>query len=533
MSSPDTRLVRLLTRGFYPNELPPPFRTRHFSLIRHTFTPPTDYHGSTTFFTGTNHRGESRTFGVVNPVSYFLLARFIANNWAEIKKTYAMSSTSGAVPRFPALGAGGRAIRTDSIAAKRKASHHVASTFPIVVELDINRFYGSIYTHAIPWAVLTKDTAKARHNAKPKPPTHWSETLDKLTRNCNDRQTVGIAIGPDTSRIISELLLSRIDADLAYKPNAIPVRQIYHNIDDYQIGAYDLAEAESVQASFVRTITQYELRPNDAKTAVRQGVQLAPSTFEPHFDGLEGKSGSSFVDLFFDILATQATRHPEHNVVGYELMLFASRLYAEAELGLVRDDLQRLLYASPHQARNVLPLLLQIYMQLSPSPDVKRLHVWGIRTCARRGDILGLLWFLYGAIFLGVKLDSATCASCAGLSSELVDTILFHGYDLGLFSVSATNLAHRYATADFRSPAWLPLYEIQRHGWSKAPAFAEIGSAQDHAGLYDQLRTADVQFYVSEPALFTPAAFRNWNIHDEQPDSANADESFPPIPPYD
>lgn len=72
----------------YPDELPPPFQTRGFSLIRHSLTPPTDYHGSTTFYAGTNHRGESRTFGVINPVSYFLLARFIANNWAEIKKTY-------------------------------------------------------------------------------------------------------------------------------------------------------------------------------------------------------------------------------------------------------------------------------------------------------------------------------------------------------------------------------------------------------------------------------------------------------------
>ena len=296
----------------------------------------------------------------------------------------------------------------------------------MIVRLDINRFYGSTYTHAIPWAVLTKDKAKARHNAKPKPPPHWSETLDKLTRNCNDRQAVGIAIGPDTSRIISELLLSRIDDDLAHKPNSIPLRQIHHDIDDYQIGVYDLAEAESVQASFVRVIAQYELRPNDAKTAVRQGVQLAPSTFEPHFDGLEAKSGSSFVDLFFDILETQATRHPEHNVVGYELRLFASRLYAGGELGLVRDHLQRLLYASPHQARNVLPLLLQVYTHLPPSPDAKRLHVWGIRTCARRGDILGVLWFLYGTIFLGIKLDAATCARCAGLSSALVDTMLNH-----------------------------------------------------------------------------------------------------------
>ena len=519
-------------RGFYPKELPPPFRTQHFSLIRHTFKPTPGYHGSTTFFGGTSHRGQSRTFGVVNPVSYFLLADFIANNWADIKKTYAMTSTSGTVPRFPALSAGGRAIRTDSVTTKRKTLHHIASTFPIVVGLDINRFYGSIYTHAIPWAVLTKDTAKSRHNAKPKPPPHWSETLDRLTRNCNDRQTIGIAIGPDTSRIISEIVLSRIDADLAQSPSAIPRRQIDHSIDDYQIGAYDLAEAERVQTSFVRTIAQYELRPNDAKTTVRQGAHLAPSTFEPHFAILEGKSGSSFVDLFFDTLATQANRHPQHNVVGYELRLFASRLYAACEPELVRDHLQRILYASPHLARDILPLLLQVYRQLPASPDVKRLHAWGIRTCARRGDIISLLWFLYGTIFLTIKLDASTCARCVGLYSELVDTMLFHGRSLGLFNASATDLARRYATADFASSAWLPLYEVQRHGWSQAPAFAKIGNAEDQGGLYDQFRTADVQFYVSDPVLFTAAVFRSWNIPDEGTDSSSGEESSP-IPPYD
>ena len=257
MSTSNTRLIRLLDRGFYPIELPPPFRTRNFGKVRNLFQPSIKYAGSTLFYDGGTFRGQIRQFGIINPINYFLLARFLAHHWPDITAVYRLSAFTGSRPKFPALGSPGRAIQDASIAEKRRNQQHLAGSFPIVLALDINQFYGSIYTHSIPWAVLEKRQAKLlfrSHSLQ----GHWSDNLDRLVRNCNQQQTIGIPIGPDTSRIISELILSRIDTEIVAKGTGIGPNQVYHNIDDYQIGISDIAAAEEAQSRFVRTISQYE-----------------------------------------------------------------------------------------------------------------------------------------------------------------------------------------------------------------------------------------------------------------------------------
>lgn len=101
-------------------------------------------------------------------------------------------------------------------------------------------------------------------------------------RNCNQRQTVGLAIGPDTSRIVSEPILSRLECEVAATGSGLNSSQIYHKIDDYQIGCSGLGEAEDAQSRFVRTVSRYEIRLNDFKTSVGHGISFAPSNFQRH-----------------------------------------------------------------------------------------------------------------------------------------------------------------------------------------------------------------------------------------------------------
>ena len=524
MSSVSTRLTRLLDRGFYPVELPPSFRTRHFSRVRKTFNPPHSYYGSTTFFDGATFRGVLRAFGIINPASYFLLASFIADNWSSFAKVYRLSSSSGARPKFPPLGSGGRAIEVASLAVKNRSIRHLASSFPIILNLDINRFYGSIYSHSLPWAALGKQEAKRRfRNGNLQ--GHWSDTLDRLIRNCNQRQTVGIPIGPDTSRIISELVLSRIDAELTARGSGIGPKQIFHNIDDYQIGAFEGAKIEDAQSQFVRTIDKYELRLNDFKTSVGQGLELAPSNFQLEFDVLRAKRGRNFVEHFFEILYSQITLNPDSNVLGYALKSFASSLSSNPEKELVREYLQRLILAAPHQVRWIFPLLLGIYQLTGINRDVARMIIWGAETCARRNDVGNLLWFLYGAVFLKIKFDRSVCDQCIGMSNELVDLVLFHGRHLGLFKFPVRKLRDRYLGADFQTPSWLPLYEVQRRGWDSSLAFSKLGGPDDHHGLYDHLRANRVEFYITDAEFYTAKAFTGWKLKEDVVKEGSSDNT--------
>lgn len=511
MPSSRTRLVRLLDRGFYPVELPPPFETKNFSSIIRSFTPTDGYSGSTTFFDGATFRGTLRTFGVINPINYFLLSNFIAINWEEISKVFILSRCSGSRPKFPTISASGRAIEAASLATKRKNQQHLASSFPIIIGLDINRFYGSIYTHSIPWAVLGKEEAKRRFRAG-RLSGHWSDKLDRFVRNSNQRQTVGIAIGPDTSRIISEIILSRIDADLCAKGSGINSSQVYHNIDDYQIGGFDIGETEKYQSQFVRNIAKFELRLNDFKITLDHGLNFAPSNFQRNFDILQERRGRNFVEHFFEILYDQIPKHANSNVTGYALKRFAKALAVNSEKQLTKEYLQRLLFAAPHHARWIFPILLGIYKYVGVTSELKRIIPWGVEICSRRNDVGSLLWFLYAAIFLRIKLNKSTCIFAFGITNELVDIMLYHGRSEGLFAFPVVDMRARYNDLDLQSPAWLPIYEINRRGWDLSSAFTKIGTADDKDNYYDQLRSNGVEFYQSDSKFFSVEAFEGWNV---------------------
>ena len=248
MANKDVIFQRLLERGFYPRELPPTFRTiKYGSLLASKpdyLKPQKDFSGETVFLDGATFQGNHRTFGVINPINYALLSEFLARNWPDVEKVMAISQFSAFKVVFPDnTVVGGRAFQRSSFSGKLKKQAYLSSSYPSVVHLDINRFYGSIYSHSIPWAVLGKPEALKQHKAKTLD-THWSAELDRLVRACNRNQTIGIPIGPDTSRVVSELVLSRIDHELKKNGSGLRKRQVFHNIDDYEIGVENATEAE-------------------------------------------------------------------------------------------------------------------------------------------------------------------------------------------------------------------------------------------------------------------------------------------------
>lgn len=510
MTAQTRRLIRLLDRGYYPAEIPPPFSTRRFSDVRVSLAAPNGYAGSTTYFDGATFRGALRKFGVVNPVNYMLLSRFIAANWTSIKATYDLSSCSGARPKFSTQRATGRAVHSASLAAKRSGQAHLASMYPVILSVDINRFYGSIYTHSIPWAALGKTQAKTMY-ANNTLNTHWSNELDRLARNCNQRQTIGLAIGPDTSRIISEMILSRLDFELTNLGN-LRSRQVYHNIDDYQIGCLDVSAAENAQSLFVRALAKYELRINDFKTSIDHGLQYRPSNFQRFFDILSNVSGRNFVEHFFEILYQLDHSYPQLNVIGYALKRFARILARNPEKNLVREYLQRLLFAAPHQARWILPLLLGFYRHQGLQSDGRRLIRWGLQTCARRNDAGSLVWYLYAALFLDMNLTNSDCVICIGLENPLIDLMLFHGRNKGIFSFSLSLLRTRYLTSVFSSDSWIVLYEVENKGWDTFRSFSKIGTTADPNNLYSHLQAKNVEFYITDATYFAVEAFTGWNL---------------------
>jgi len=318
-------LSDILERGYFPKELPNPFITTSFASAVTA--------SGITLPAGFNHTLRRRCTGIPrakptrysharggllrrqlclpNPVLYYLLSREIDSNWATLQPSIGGTSLSATNPVFAPRN---RAI--DSAhpqSARRELAIRTRLNNRYILRTDISRFYHSIYTHSIPWALHTKTIAKANHGMG-----LLGNRLDCLVRNGQDSQTVGIPIGPDTSLVIAEILMQTCDQELLAE---FPGMRGHRFIDDYELGFRHRSEAENAFHCLEKILSDYELALNPSKTEI---VEL-PCDLEASWVGLlrsftfratpSGQQGDLF--RYFD-LALQYHVEPDAVVTIHE-----------------------------------------------------------------------------------------------------------------------------------------------------------------------------------------------------------------------
>jgi hypothetical protein len=317
------QLLELLQKGYFPIELPPPFSTNTFGLAI-TNSGSTGFTLSNTspkFSQMTSHNlvragGLRRNLSIPNPKHFLRHANQIVANWGDLslaanKSKYSLTK--------PITGRQERAIspeyglneRTEKIANLRSTSKYSLIT-------DISRFFPSIYTHSIPWALLGKKKAKNLHTTGSLKGT-WQDELDYSLSALNNNQTIGIPIGPDSSRLIAEVLLGEIDTLLQEKHKKLKGIRF---IDDYEFGLNSLAEAENVLSYLQSLLNEYELGLNPAKTKI---ITL-PDLLEPIwtskirtfiFRRANSISQKNDIISYFNMVFKYLTNSPDEGILKY------------------------------------------------------------------------------------------------------------------------------------------------------------------------------------------------------------------------
>ncbi|MGB0372590.1 MAG: RNA-directed DNA polymerase, partial [Opitutales bacterium] len=199
--------------------------------------------------------GKLRGFSIPNPVFFYRLIKIINQHWMELEQ---LSNSKISLTKQNFSKSNQRALRhcvdwSDRLThklRKQKLSRYL-------LKADISLFFPSIYTHCIPWAIHTKDDAKQKTNDK----SLWGNKIDAALRHLDDNQSVGIPIGPVVSRMLSEVILSRVDEQIANQNGT-------RCIDDYEFGCDSLEEAEQTLSQLRNALSEYELRLNDHKTKI-------------------------------------------------------------------------------------------------------------------------------------------------------------------------------------------------------------------------------------------------------------------------
>ena len=246
-------LNSLISRGFLPRELPPLFSSLSMQAITGQPLPEAFTNAKALWTQPVQHNlarpgGLRRRLTIPNPLSFFRLSKAFVDHSALLKAEWAKSPFSRTTPNSK----GPRAFANHSNdRATPRAAIRVGARY--LVRADISQFYPSIYTHSVPWALHTKQVAKAQMKVFGLP----GNVLDRELQACQFGQTKGIAIGPDTSLGIAELLLSPIDQRIKDECNAVGGMRF---IDDMEFTFRRLSDADAALARLEAFLSEFELQ---------------------------------------------------------------------------------------------------------------------------------------------------------------------------------------------------------------------------------------------------------------------------------
>lgn len=136
-----------------------------------------------------------------------------------------------------------------------------------VLKLDISNFFSSFYLHMIPVIILGLDETNIQyhHHQNNEESSELYKTysdLDSIYRRQNLNQTNGLLVGPLSSKIIAEGMMTRIDQDL-HEPGLNYSRYV----DDYEVYLHSDDE-EQVISKFASVLKKYGFTLNYEKTEI-------------------------------------------------------------------------------------------------------------------------------------------------------------------------------------------------------------------------------------------------------------------------
>jgi len=493
---------RLIRKGYFPLELPPPFNTSALADSLgylpdlKTLSPKSS---KSIFFSIPKSWPARRVLSVPNPLHQTMLCQTLSDHWPSLKKIFEESAVSLSTPT----------IFEDGIrAVSRRADFDVwsverfrrSSPFRFVLRTDLSRFYHTIYTHSLPWAIHGKDSAKQDHS-----PNLFGNVIDIRMRNTQDQQTIGIPVGPDTSFIMAEVIAARIDQDLEEEIGNLNGTRY---VDDFHLYFDTRADAEAAYEALERITKKYELELNQSKTVISEG----PDTGEPIWktalkaQRLRGSGNGqqssliSFISKTFELVKA----FPGEGVLAYAIKKAATRTFDDDASPIFESFL---LAALVHDA-STLPVVTRllfdrktaglISIEANILETLSRLSLFHAKL-RHHYEVSWLLWLFK---VLSAKVPSEVLTEIAQLEDSFVALValdlltsgLADGADLSLWKALMTG-------GSLYAEHWLVAYEAAKKGWlpmldkdyiSSDPFFGAL--ALNDVSFYKELEGSGVDY---------------------------------------
>jgi hypothetical protein len=507
-------LVELIRDGYFPKELPPSFYTGSFAsrvcapnvVLPHGFQNGLP-NKKTTLACKYNFCQSGKLYRcltLLNPIAFYNLASEIHADWHLLFPLASASPISVTNPSSGPLN--GRAIASVnpwSSLPLTRANRHTGSRY--LLKADVNRYYHSIYTHSIPWAIHTKSVAKSTRG-----PGLFGNRIDALFQKCQDGQTMGIPVGTDISFLIAEIILTAVDLKLQTK---IPKLNGFRWVDDYELSFDTLSEAEFARQELQSVLSEYELALNQEKTDILplpfKIVEDWSYELRNYLISPTAKKQRSDLIGYFNHAIELSKLYPGKAVLKYAI----SRLKGFQVHSSNEDLFQTLLLYCVSYEQGTLSYVINILNRLKTngntisSSKVEKTLNSHILYHAPLDSTSEVAWAIWGALKLGIRLNLQTSQAISNMDNSVIALLALDAESKGL----VTNPLNKglwvkcMTTAGLYQENWLLSYEANVKGWMRSPRNVDYVLSDANFGF---LKQNGVEFYNSQTTIIQPPAIQ-------------------------
>ncbi len=328
---------KLLDFGLFPEKLTTIFSSEKFGIWARNvgISVYTRKAFSNVTFHLTRNNNAPRILNIPHPIPFFYLCKEIKVNWTKISTSIGevddYTERSMIIPKPNNLNKRLVSMLSyDRNKDEKFLALEKSFKAKYFVHADIANYYPSIYSHSIPWALVGKQEAKDNMNDR----TKWYNKLDVKIRALQRNETVGISIGPDTSSIISEIILSKIDKTLSKY-------HYFRFIDDFKCYCNSKEESDNFIKNLSKVLEKYHLRLNQKKTEI---VTL-PKTIEDDWvrelkafankflsHEILTKSDISFISEFIDLSIKLIKKNPDDSSLRYAVKIISNKKFIDNDV---------------------------------------------------------------------------------------------------------------------------------------------------------------------------------------------------------
>ena len=432
-------------------------------------------------------RGHSRrTLAIPNPQHQMPLCLKMVEHWAEINAFCANSQLSLSTPAVKENSE--RAVDRSSYFRDLSAERILRSAgCRFHLYADFARYYSSIYTHSIAWALHGKDAARKDEKIG----KLAGNQVDQLVRATQDRQSVGIPVGPDTSLIIAEIIATSIDQQI----QASGITQGLRYVDDFHMYFRSRGACEQAIATLHAACRQYELDINDTKTLIEE----IPDFSEPPWKSIlrastfdKDRVSASDLLSYFSAAFQLSQAHPFDGVLRYAVSRSAG--FTVGDFQLYHALLCRCIIAEPSCLPDVFRILkkAKFSVLLSPNPLVLTLE----ELCRYHAPLqhgYEVAWAVWFAVEFELKMSDEIAAAVSRVEDDSVALVSLHARERDLMNPDPEVIWRSWLSKDqLNLEHWLAAYELSIKGWLTPPDGADF--IAEHP-FFSTLRQYSVSFY--------------------------------------